>query len=256
MIYTITILLIGMISANDFGYNYLDNEELFGNVSYYQNITNIFQNITGSTNLSQMNDVDISAPADGESLIWSSLLMQWINSPIVSSIKWIVGSPNYMYNDTDTLYFNETHLNTTIDLRAGSSLQSTNYLGSDFTGSTGAVDRTLNIGIENAIVDMERQVLRPDTDYEITAGILKIYLQVFDPFRIIVTSKIGLKSFNYLGTDLSGTNPIKYITFGNDPVAVSLERQSLISGTDYSYNGTEVNFDVYITDDMRITIWQ
>lgn len=248
-------------------------------------------NGTGITNISEAGDVDVSGVSDNDILKWDDAVKKWVGSTFNSILtfgdNWNYFSGNneitfnetklnesidaragggggsgkagddiYLYNDTSTMFFNETKLNSTIILVAGSQLNSTNYLGSDFSGPTGDLNRTLNIGIDIAIVDMERQSLHPDIDYEITAGVLKIFLPVFDQFRIMVTTKLGLKSFNYLGTDLSGANPTKFISFSSTPITITLERQSLISGTDYSFNGTDINFNVFITDAMRITIWE
>ena len=71
------------------------------------------------TNLSQMQDTNISSPADGEVLTWSSAVMQWVNSAVGSATKWIFSSSPYWSNDSTTVYFNETQLNATIDSRAG-----------------------------------------------------------------------------------------------------------------------------------------
>lgn len=208
----------------------------------------------GITNISEAGDVNVSGVADDDVLKWNDAVKKWgaskLNSIITFGDDW-----NFFSGDNE-ISFNETKLNDTIDLRVDSQLNSTNFLGSDFSGSTGDLNRTLNIGIDTAIVDMERQSLHPDIDYEITAGVLKIFLPVFDQFRIMVTTKLGLKSFNFLGTDLSGTNPTKFIAFADTPIAITLERQSLISNTDYTFNGTHVTFDVFITDQMRITIWE
>jgi len=66
-----------------------------------------------------MQDTNISSPADGEVLTWSSAVMQWVNSAVGSATKWIFSSSPYWSNDSTTVYFNETQLNATIDSRAG-----------------------------------------------------------------------------------------------------------------------------------------
>ena len=70
------------------------------------------------TNLSQLDDTTITTPADGEVLTWSSAVMQWVNSVASSATKWILDSSPYWSNDSNTIYFNETYLNSTIDSRA------------------------------------------------------------------------------------------------------------------------------------------
>lgn len=45
--------------------------------------------------------------------------MKWISETVIS--RWIVSTANgFLYNDSDTLYFNDTLLNDTIDARAAS----------------------------------------------------------------------------------------------------------------------------------------
>jgi len=71
------------------------------------------------TNLSQMADVNTPAPSDGEFLVWDNSIGAWIASALSSFSKWIVDSSNgYLSNDSDTIYFDDALLNTTIDTRA------------------------------------------------------------------------------------------------------------------------------------------
>ena len=102
---------------------------------------------------------------------------------------------------------------------------------------------------------MERQTLIPDTDYAINSGVLNISLAVFDVFRLTISQKSGLQFTNYVGTDLSGTNPSKYIASSLSPEVVVLERQHLRPTDDYSFNGTDVVFNIPVEDVMRLTIW-
>ena len=71
------------------------------------------------TNLSQMDDTNIPSPTNGQFLTYHSATAKWIASTAAAFSKWIVDTSNgYLYNDTDTIYFNETVLNNTIDSRA------------------------------------------------------------------------------------------------------------------------------------------
>jgi len=169
--------------------------------------------------------------------------------------KYVIGDFD---GSTLNIDFNETFNNETIDDRIdlkGGDLNYTNYLGSDFSGSDMEINRTLVIGIDVAIVSMERQTLHPEIDYEITGGELKIFRNVFDVFRITVTNKGSLVYTNLQGSDLSGTNPNKSFSVATTPELIILERQTLRPGSDYNYNGTDINFNIQIEDVMRITIW-
>lgn len=73
---------------------------------------------TGYTNLSQLDDTAISSPSNGEVLTWSSSVMKWVNAAAGAASKWLFGDSPYWYNDSTTVYFNESQLNRTIDLRA------------------------------------------------------------------------------------------------------------------------------------------
>ena len=105
-----TILLISFTSAS-FGFDNTDIPSL-------RDATSASASSSNFTNLSQLDDTSITTPANGEVLTWSSAVMQWVNSAVGSASKWIFGSSPYWYNDSDTVYFNETKLNDTIDARA------------------------------------------------------------------------------------------------------------------------------------------
>ena len=103
------------------------------------------------TNLSQLYDTTITTPADGEVLTWSSAVMQWVNSAVGSASKWIFGSSPYWYNDSDTVYFNETKLNDTIDARAGSG---TNYWQTDGTEIYNETINNMSLGTSDAKIEI------------------------------------------------------------------------------------------------------
>lgn len=125
--------LISLVSASPYSsstgsspYSYNINQDAISTINntYNNNTTNIYNNYTynGSTlTLDDISDVNAPTPSDGESLVWSSSLMKWISDTVIS--RWIVSTFNgYLYNDADTLYFNETKLNNTIDARSPQSL--------------------------------------------------------------------------------------------------------------------------------------
>jgi len=104
------------------------------------NLTQITNNliINGSTlylnNLSDVNTT-FSDLTDGDSLVWSASLSKWIADRVIS--RWDVSTSNgYLYNDTETLYFNDTLLDDTIDSKiAGAVFSSSNIYKIYFTHS-------------------------------------------------------------------------------------------------------------------------
>jgi len=88
--------------------------------NYSTNTTNIYNNysVNGSDlSLNNLSDVQTPSPSDGQSLVWDNSLMKWIAEFVIS--RWNVDLSNgYLYNNSDTLYFNESKLNNTIDSRA------------------------------------------------------------------------------------------------------------------------------------------
>ncbi|MBA7490701.1 hypothetical protein ES702_01242 [subsurface metagenome] len=70
-------------------------------------------------NLTDLGDVNAGAPTDDQLLSWDDATARWIARTVGGINPWLIDTLNgYLYNDTDTLYFNETQLNVTIDLRA------------------------------------------------------------------------------------------------------------------------------------------
>jgi len=95
------------------------------------NATYVTNNYTynGSTlYLNNITDVEVPTPSDGDSLIWNSSLSRWIASAISSSSRWIIDySTGYFYNSSDTIYFNESKLNNTIDDRIPAASKSVTF---------------------------------------------------------------------------------------------------------------------------------
>ena len=112
------VMFVSITSAETFGYGRTGGLRTDGNITY--NTTNIYNNYTinGSVLfLNNLSDVDVPAPANGESLVWSSGLSKWVADTVIS--RWTISTTNgYLYTSGDSLYFNDTKLNETIDSRA------------------------------------------------------------------------------------------------------------------------------------------
>lgn len=80
---------------------------------------NVFQG--NITNLSQLEDTNVPSPSNNEVLTWNSATNKWIAQVVGAATRWLLSpaTGGYIYNETgDTLKFNETLLNNTIDDRA------------------------------------------------------------------------------------------------------------------------------------------
>ena len=135
-----------------------------------------------------------------------------------------------------------------------------NYLGANFTGSNGDVNRTLNLSAGEVIVNLERNTLIPSQDYLYNNNELTIYLPVFDIYKFSITefNPNLFRELFYLGSDLNGTETNRTLQLTYEPFLISLERQQLIKDLDFVFNETTkvVEFNVYITDDMRLSVWE
>ena len=92
---------------------------IYANIS--SNISDYWDglNTPDDIDLNDLGDVNAGAPADEEVLTWDDATSKWIAKAISAISGWIIDSASlYLYNDSDTLYFNETRLNMTIDSRA------------------------------------------------------------------------------------------------------------------------------------------
>jgi len=117
---------LNFVLSEEFGYNLLEEGEglnpsssntTINSSEYWNNLHS-----PADINLTDLGDVNEPAPADNEVLTWDASITQWVGKTISALSKWIISttpsSNRYLYNDSDTLYFNETALNATIDLRA------------------------------------------------------------------------------------------------------------------------------------------
>lgn len=63
-----------------------------------------------NVSLNDLLDVSVQSPSDGEVLTYNSTSGFWENL-IQSAVKWIVSSSNgYLYNNSNTLFFNDTRI--------------------------------------------------------------------------------------------------------------------------------------------------
>lgn len=89
-------------------------EEVTGNVTN-NFITNNYTYNGSTLELDDISDVDASSPTNGYALIWNSTLGKWVAGIVSTVSNWFVDDSNgYLYNDSDTIYFNDTKLNATI----------------------------------------------------------------------------------------------------------------------------------------------
>lgn len=123
-----------------------------GRIVYTTPSSNNVLYLNGSDiNLTNLGDVNAPAPGDQEVLTWDDGASEWIAQALTTFSKWIVNQvPEYLYNDSDTIYFNETKLNATIDARAGAGNASWNQSKADelYVPYSGASSNT-DLGIYN-----------------------------------------------------------------------------------------------------------
>jgi len=106
----LSVSLFSFVSAESFGYGGSGID--VSDISLHAYTGNL-------TNLSEMADVNIPAPGDGEVLTWDNSAGRWIANALTYISRWLVGSSGgFLYNDADTIYFNNTLLNNTIDSRS------------------------------------------------------------------------------------------------------------------------------------------
>jgi len=107
IIILLTLLILPLSYASDYGVHWEDTDT---NINIYQG---------NLTNLSEMQDVNTPSPTNDQFLAWDSATSTWIAKTFSTAFKWIIDTSNgFFYNSTDTLYFNDTLLNNTIDDRA------------------------------------------------------------------------------------------------------------------------------------------
>ncbi len=61
------------------------------------------------------------------------------------------------------------------------------YLGSNLTGTSGSINRTLNTGMRNiSLVLVEREILHPTDDYTISSSTITFIVPIFDAMNITI----------------------------------------------------------------------
>ena len=104
------IILNGFVLVDAASFGYSSTEDFSVNVNTY---------VGNLTNLSEMTDVNIPAPTDEQVLSWDSATTKWVASTLSYISKWVINTANgFFYTSGNTLYFNDTLLNNTIDDRA------------------------------------------------------------------------------------------------------------------------------------------
>jgi len=136
----------------------------------------------------------------------------------------------------------------------GVDLDYTNYLGSDFSGSDGDKERTLQANVEMVVIDM--QYLHPDIDYTYNGTHLILNESVYDEQVITLWSDSGFSYTNYLGSDLTGADGSKNreLTHNNSEMII-VDMQLLQPVYDYTSTGTTVTFLEPVYNEQTITIW-
>jgi len=147
-------LNLSLTLAEDYAVNIVTSSGSIGNIYVNQSIN--------FSSLNNIEDVNVPTPADDEVLTWDDDNSEWISQSVSGVSKWIINSSNYLYSNVDTLYFNETELNSTITNLAGGG----SYV--PYSGATSDVDlnnhKLSNVGeliVEGLITS---QGLIPSTD--------------------------------------------------------------------------------------------
>ena len=109
--------LVSLVSTTSVGT--LDMTE--GKVVYTPPEVSDAEIVCADCNLNDLGNVNAGTPANQDALIWDVGTSKWIPSQAIAALsKWFVSLTNgYLYNSSDTIYFNDTRLNLTIDSRMG-----------------------------------------------------------------------------------------------------------------------------------------
>lgn len=110
------VFLIGLVYATSVGTD--DSDFTRGKVVYTPPTPTGAAIVCADCNLDDLGDVNAGTPNDDEVLTWDDGTSKWIAKAVAAISKWIINPVSlYLYNDSDTLYFNEAQLNITIDAR-------------------------------------------------------------------------------------------------------------------------------------------
>jgi len=136
----------------------------------------------------------------------------------------------------------------------GSSMTPTNYLGSDLSGSSGDLNRTLSVTV--TMVSVDNAFLHPDFDYNTSAGNIRFNNPVWDDMRITIWNNAALGYSNYLGADFSGgSGEVGRGLVRVNVTQVVVDNSFLHPSVDYNHTGTNLSLVNPLWDDMRVTVW-
>jgi len=156
----------------------------------------------------------------------------------------------------DANYYNKTQVNALCNNGSGgqANLNSTNYLGSNLTGSNGDANRQLTVDAD--LVAVDNFFLIPTTDYTNSGGVITFLNPIWDDQRITVWDS-GLTNVNYLGSDCTGSsgNTNRVLTASNAEL-VAVDRFFIQPTYDYTANSTHIKFLNPIWDSQIITVWR
>jgi hypothetical protein len=192
--------------------------------------------------------------------------------------KYVLGT----ITNAGSFTFNETKLNETIDNRAiigggnstqeiinavnGSALnlsnsfgyaieiEHTSFLGSSFSGNDGDTNRNITINAEMVVIDNFN--LHPESDFNVSNGVLIVYVPIYDTQRITVYTNTNNQYLNYFGSSCSGSDgdDNRILTTSYNEMVI-VDNQMLHKNYDYTSNSTDITFSVPIYDTQRITVW-
>ena len=134
-------------------------------------------------------------------------------------------------------------------------ISSTNFMGSDLSGSDGAKARTLNGDADFITVD--NSLLHPVYDYSELANVITFNIKVWDDQQITVFNATGWTYTNYIGSNCDSTDGLKgrKLTTANAKL-IALDNSQLQPDIDYTASATEVTFLIKVYDNQIITVWK
>ena len=246
--------MLTMVSANPYSSNINQDysSDTSVDVSFY----------TGNlTNLSQMADVNIPAPTDEQVLSWDSGTAKWIASTLSYITKWVIDTTNgFFYTSGNTLYFNDTLLNNTIDDRAVTSESDPIYTAQNTTiariGNCPSGEVVVNIttgGVECIIAAGDITSVQGDDIYIYNGSDSGDVVLVFNETKL----NSSVEAFGYI-TSFSETDPYwsgnqsSYSTTA-EILAFGYYNSSDFVITDYFTKTDIENFNYYNSSDFDIT---
>jgi len=201
------------------------------------------------TNLSELDDTNIPNPANNEILSWHAASQRWIAKAVTSAFAWTISTANgYLYNDSTTIYFNNTKLNDTINEITGDGYVP--YTGADKNVVLG--NNNFSVGGTDLFVDGDKGRVgigtnSPAQKLDIDTGNVMIDNAYF--YALGGSTNNGLTREGFFGSNGMGLQ-----NFGGD---ISL----MTNGQDFHYIGAwggspvftiSAGGDVNVTDDLFV----